>query len=81
MQGGWGGKAFPHIDREFNVIFGGYRVLENRRQQKLIDRQVLVATNNASARTDDQSTRSPSAGLTSGSTLITPASTPYLSIQ
>jgi hypothetical protein len=32
-----------------NVIFGGHGAQESRRQQKLKDRQVLVATNNALA--------------------------------
>jgi hypothetical protein len=34
---------------EVNVIFGGHGAQESRRQQKLNDRQVLVATNNAPA--------------------------------
>jgi hypothetical protein len=37
------------IDREVNVIFGGHGAQENRRQQKLNDRQVLVATTSAPA--------------------------------
>jgi hypothetical protein len=32
------GGAFPHVDREVNVIFGGHGSQENRRQQKLNDR-------------------------------------------
>jgi hypothetical protein len=43
------GGAFPRIDREVNVIFGGHGSQENRRQQKLNDRQVLVATTSAPA--------------------------------
>jgi hypothetical protein len=43
------GGAFPCIDREVNVIFGGHGAQENRRQQKLNDRQVLVATTSAPA--------------------------------
>jgi hypothetical protein len=39
-----GGGAFPCIDREVNVIFGGHRSQENKRQQKLNDCQILVAT-------------------------------------
>jgi hypothetical protein len=41
------GGAFPHIDREVTVIFGGQGAQENKRQQKLNDRQVLVATTSA----------------------------------
>jgi hypothetical protein len=43
------GGAFPRIDWEVNVIFGGHGPQENRRQQKLNDRQVLVATTSAPA--------------------------------
>jgi hypothetical protein len=43
------GGAFPHIDREVNIIFGGHRSQENRRQQKLNDREVLAATTSAPA--------------------------------
>jgi hypothetical protein len=43
------GGAFPRVDREVNVIFGGHGAQENRRQQKLNDRQVLVATTSTSA--------------------------------
>jgi hypothetical protein len=32
-----GGGAFPRVDREVNVIFGGHGSQENRRQQKLND--------------------------------------------
>jgi hypothetical protein len=39
-----GGGAFPRVDREVNVIFGGHGSQENRRQQKLNDSQILVAT-------------------------------------
>jgi hypothetical protein len=48
QEGGWGG-AFPHVDREVNVIFERHGKQENRRQQKLNDRQVLVATTSAPA--------------------------------
>jgi hypothetical protein len=49
QQEGRGGGAFPHVDREVNVIFGGHGSQENRRQQKLNDRQVLVVTTRAPA--------------------------------
>jgi hypothetical protein len=39
-----GGGAFPCVNREVNVIFGGHESQENKRQQKLNDRQILVAT-------------------------------------
>jgi hypothetical protein len=48
QEGGRGG-AFPRVDEEVNVIFGGHRSQESRRQQKLNDRQVLVATTSAPA--------------------------------
>jgi hypothetical protein len=38
-----GGGAFPRIDIEVNVIFGGHGSQESKRQQKLNDRQILVA--------------------------------------
>jgi hypothetical protein len=38
-----GGGAFPRVDREVNVIFGGHGSQERKRQQKLNDRQILVA--------------------------------------
>ena len=38
------GGAFARVDREVNVIFGGHGSQENRRQQKLNDHQILVAT-------------------------------------
>jgi hypothetical protein len=41
---GGGGGAFPHVDGEVNVIFGGHGSQESKRQQKLNDRQILVAT-------------------------------------
>jgi hypothetical protein len=41
--------VFPRIDREVNVIFEGHGAHENRRQQKLNDRQVLAATTSAPA--------------------------------
>jgi hypothetical protein len=46
---GGGGGAFPRVDREVNVIFGGHGSQENMRQQKLNDRQVLAATTSAPA--------------------------------
>jgi hypothetical protein len=49
QQEGGGGGSFQCIDREVNVIFGGHGSQENRRQQKLNDRQVLVATTSAPA--------------------------------
>jgi hypothetical protein len=47
QHSGGGGGAFPCIYREVNVIFGGHGAQENKRQQKLADQQVLVATNSA----------------------------------
>jgi hypothetical protein len=44
-----GGGAFPCVDREVNIIFGGHKAQENKRGQKLNDRQVLVATTSAPA--------------------------------
>jgi hypothetical protein len=43
------GGAFPCVDGEVNVIFGGHGSQENIRQQKLNDRQILVATTSARA--------------------------------
>jgi hypothetical protein len=43
------GGAFPRVDRQVNVIFGCHGAQENRRQQNLNDRQVLVATTSALA--------------------------------
>jgi hypothetical protein len=40
--GGGGGGAFP-CDGEVNIIFGGHVSQESKRQQKLNDRQILVA--------------------------------------
>jgi hypothetical protein len=37
-----GGGAFPRVDGEVNVIFGGHGSQESKRQQKLNDRQILV---------------------------------------
>jgi hypothetical protein len=37
----------PRIDGEANVIFGGHGSQENKRQQKLNDRQILVAATSA----------------------------------
>jgi hypothetical protein len=39
-----GGGAFQRVDGEVNVIFDRHRSQENKRQQKLNDRQILVAT-------------------------------------
>jgi hypothetical protein len=44
-----GGGAFSRVDGEVNVIFGGHGSQENRRQHKLNDRQILVATTSAPA--------------------------------
>jgi hypothetical protein len=44
QQEGGGGGAFPRVDGEVNIIFRGHRSQENKRQQKLNDRQILVAT-------------------------------------
>src|SRR5690348_17213522 len=66
-----GGGAFPRVDREVNVIFGGHGSQESKRQQKLNDRQILVAATGPPPRTDGLSTRSPSPGQISGSTLTT----------
>jgi hypothetical protein len=49
QQEGGGGGAFPRVDGEVNVIFGGHGLQENKRQQKLNDRQILVATTSAPA--------------------------------
>jgi hypothetical protein len=49
QQEGGGGRAFPRVDGEVNVIFGGHGSQENKRQQKLNDRQILVATTSAPA--------------------------------
>jgi hypothetical protein len=49
QQEGGGGGAFPRVDGEVNVIFGGHGSQENKRQQKLDDRQILVATTSAPA--------------------------------
>jgi hypothetical protein len=43
QQEGGGGGAFPRVDGEVNVIFDGHGSQENKRQQKLNDRQILVA--------------------------------------
>jgi hypothetical protein len=42
-----GGGAFPRVDGEVNVIFDGHGLQENKRQQKLNDRQILVAGTSA----------------------------------
>jgi hypothetical protein len=44
QQEGGGGGAFPRVNGEVNVIFGGHGSQESKRQQKLNDRQILVAT-------------------------------------
>jgi hypothetical protein len=49
QQEGGRGEAFPRVDREVNVIFGGHGAQESRRQQKLNVQQVLVVTNSAPA--------------------------------
>jgi hypothetical protein len=49
QQEGGGGGAFPRVDREVNFIFRGHRSQENKRQQKLNDRQILVATTSSPA--------------------------------
>jgi hypothetical protein len=49
QQEGGGGRAFPRVYGEVNVIFGGHGLQKNRRQQKLNDRRVLVATTSAPA--------------------------------
>jgi hypothetical protein len=49
QQEGGRGRAFPRVDREVNVIFGGHGAQENQRQQKLNDQQVLVATTSSPA--------------------------------
>jgi hypothetical protein len=38
-----GGGTFLRVDREVNIIFGGHGSQESKRQQKLNDRQILVA--------------------------------------
>jgi hypothetical protein len=43
QQEGGGGGAFPRVNGEVNVIFGGHGSQESKRQQKLNDRQILVA--------------------------------------
>jgi hypothetical protein len=45
QQEGGGGGAFPRVDGEVNIIFGGHGSQESKRQQKLNDRQILVAAN------------------------------------
>jgi hypothetical protein len=42
-----GGGAFPRVDGEVNVIFEEHGSQENKRQQKLNDRRILVATTSA----------------------------------
>jgi hypothetical protein len=49
QQEGGGDGAFPRIDGEVNVIFDGHGSQENNRQQKLNDRQILVAVTSATA--------------------------------
>jgi hypothetical protein len=43
QQEGGGGGALPRVDGEVNVIFDGHGSQESKRQQKLNDRQILVA--------------------------------------
>jgi hypothetical protein len=43
QQEGGGCRAFPRVDGEVNVIFGGHGLQESKRQQKLNDCQILVA--------------------------------------
>jgi hypothetical protein len=43
QQEGGGGGAFPRVDGEVNIIFSGHGSQESKRQQKLNDRQILVA--------------------------------------
>jgi hypothetical protein len=49
QQKGGGGRVFPRVDGEVNVIFGGHGSQESKRQQKLNDRQILVAATSALA--------------------------------
>jgi hypothetical protein len=49
QQEGGGGGAFPRVDGEVNVIFGGHGSQENKRQQKLNDHQILVVATSAPA--------------------------------
>jgi hypothetical protein len=49
QQEGGGGGAFLRVDGEVKVIFGGHGSQENKRQQKLNDRQILVAATSAPA--------------------------------
>ena len=49
QQEGGGGGAFSRVDGEVNVIFGGHGSQENKRQQKLNDRQILVVATSAPA--------------------------------
>jgi hypothetical protein len=44
QQEGGGGGSFPRVDGEVNIIFGGHGSQESKRQQKLNDHQILVAT-------------------------------------
>jgi hypothetical protein len=41
--------VFPRVDGEVNVIFSGHGSQESKRQQKLNDRQILVAPTSAPA--------------------------------
>jgi hypothetical protein len=49
QQEGGGGGAFPRVNGEVNVIFGGHGSQESKRQQKLNDHQILVAATSAPA--------------------------------
>jgi hypothetical protein len=44
QQEGGGGGAFPCVDGEVNIIFDEHGSQESKRQQKLNDRHILVAT-------------------------------------
>jgi hypothetical protein len=76
-----GGGAFPRVDREVNVIFGGHGLQESKRQQKLNDRQNWWQPLVLPPRIDGPNTRSPSPEQISGSTSTTRASTRSSSIR
>jgi hypothetical protein len=81
QQEGGGGEAFPRVDGEVNVIFGRHGSQENKRQQKLNDRHILVSTTSAPAPISGQNIRSPLLGRINGSTSIIQASTHSSSIR
>jgi hypothetical protein len=66
QQEGGGGGAFPCVDGEVNVIFGGHGSQESKRQQKLSDRKIVVAATGPPARTNGPNTRSLSPRRISG---------------